>query len=199
MISLNHLACLAIILLLSGALFFCTKPQRLAKTEAGQGDAWIQALGLEPHPEGGFFKVTYRSEITAGKENLPDNFSGERVLGGSIYYLLIGNDFSALHTLQQDELWAFHDGTGLILDLLDGEGNHTQKSLGNNPASGDQPQVLVPAGALFGASVRNGGFALVSCITIPGFDYADWDMPARKTLLEAYPQHGELVTKLTRP
>jgi len=195
-----YLAFFAIMLILSAVLFFyCGASSDEKFSATSQGEAWIQALGLEPHPEGGFFKVSYRSQITAPNEDLPDNFSGERVLAGSIYYLLIGEDFSALHTLQQDELWAFHDGTGLIIDMLDAEGTHSQKSLGKDPTSADQPQVLVPAGRLFAASVRDGGYALVSCVTIPGFDFADWEMPSRKSLLETFPQRRELVTKLTRP
>jgi len=68
----------------------------------------IKKLGLEPHPEGGYFKETYRSEEEIDEGSLSASFNGKRAVSTCIYFLLTSNDFSAFHRIQQDEIWHFY-------------------------------------------------------------------------------------------
>jgi len=159
---------------------------------------WINQLGLEPHPEGGCFKEIYRSEATVPGEALP-GYDGPRNLGTSIYFLLQDEEFSALHRIKQDELWHFYAGSTLTVHVIDVAGRYSPIRMGPDPEAGECVQALVPGGSLFGASVDGSrGYALVGCTCIPGFDFADFEMLGRDELLGRYPQHKELIERLTR-
>lgn len=160
---------------------------------------WIQQLGLHRHPEGGWFRETYRSTEQIAGEHLPARFSGARAFGTMIYYLLETGNFSAWHRIQQDEGWHFYDGATVLLHLISPEGDYTQRRLGRNLAAGEEPQAWVPAGWYFAATVVEGGrFSLVGCTVAPGFDFADFDMPSRAQLCARYPAHREVIERLTR-
>ncbi len=159
---------------------------------------WIERLALESHPEGGHFKEIYRSAATMPGEVLP-GYEGRRNLGTSIYFLLRDSEFSALHRIRQDELWHFYAGSALTVHVIDSAGDYRPIRMGPDPEAGQLPQALVPGGSLFGASLADGrGYALVACTCIPGFDFADFEMPAREELLDRYPQHRALIERLTR-
>jgi len=96
-----------------------------------------------------------------------------------------------------DEVWHFYDGAPLTLYLLSEQGLESVM-LGRDVVRGEQPQVSIPAGVLQAAAPR-GDYTLVGCTVAPGFDFADWEMPARDTLLARYPEHAELFRQLTRP
>jgi predicted cupin superfamily sugar epimerase len=156
--------------------------------------AWIDRLQLQRHPEGGWFRETYRSEEMVAATALPPRFGGSRALGTAIYFLLEGEDFSALHRLKADEIWHFYDGGGVTLHVLAADGNYSTVSLGRK-----LPQVVVRAGCLFAATVTDvRSFALVGCTLAPGFDFADFQMPGRDKLCRLYPQHRKLIERLTR-
>jgi len=161
--------------------------------------ALVAALDLAPHPEGGFYRETYRAPIEVPAAALPRHFAGgPRAAATSIYFLLGADDFSALHRIAADELWFFHAGHPLdVIGFLPGQSAPTTWTLGLPPDG--VPYALVPAGTLFGSRVRSGGrFALVSCVVAPGFDFRDFTMPDRQTLVSAFPDHAALVTSLTR-
>jgi len=159
---------------------------------------WIERLGLEPHPEGGYFREVYRSSATVPGEALP-GYRAPRNLGTSIYFLLRDDEFSALHRIKQDELWHFYAGSALTVHVIDSAGDYCPLHMGPDPEAGQLPQALVPGGSLFGASLVEGkGYALVGCTCIPGFDFADFQMPEREELLRRYPRHRELIVRLTR-
>lgn len=159
---------------------------------------WIMHLGLQPHPEGGYFKEVYRSPATVPGEVLP-GYDGPRNLGTSIYFLLQDDQFSALHRVKQDELWHFYAGSTLTVHVIDAAARYASIRMGSDPEAGECPQALVPGGSLFGASMDgNRGYALVGCTCVPGFDFADFEMPSREDLLGRYPQHRELIHRLTR-
>lgn len=143
---------------------------------------WIEKLGLEPHPEGGWYRRVYQSERTQ---------KGGRPLMTSIYYLLEAEDFSALHRLGQDEQWHFYAGAPITIHEIDAEGSYLPVTLGE----GDF-QHTVKAGNLFGATV-DGDYALVGCTVVPGFDFADFEMPPRSQLLAVYPVLAEVIMRLT--
>jgi uncharacterized protein len=161
--------------------------------------AWVERLGLRRHPEGGYYRETYRSEEGISGNHLPARFGGDRAFSTAIYFLLEGEDFSALHTIKQDEVWHFYEGSSLTIHVIEADGTHAAIRLGRNLGAGEEPQAVVRAGRLFGAVVNDpASFALVGCTVAPGFDFADFEMPTRDSLLARYPQHRDLIERLTR-
>lgn len=164
-----------------------------------EADEYIAQLGLKPHPEGGFFRETYRCPETIAQAHLPARFSGARSFVTAIYFLLRSQDFSALHRMRQDELWHFYDGTTLHIAVIDPQGALSTIRLGRDLAAGEVLQAVVPGGCLFGARVAAANsFTLVGCTVAPGFDFADFEMPSRASLLADYPQHRDVIAALTR-
>lgn len=160
---------------------------------------WIEKLQLAPHPEGGFFRQTYKSEIMIKREALPGGFSGARAASTAIYFLLEGQNFSAFHRLQSDELWHVYAGAPLWVHEIDPAGNYSRIVLGSNPDAGEVLQAVVPAGNWFASHVAGwSSFALVGCTVAPGFDFQDFEMGNRRDLVARYPQHHDLIARLTR-
>lgn len=160
---------------------------------------WIETLELQPHPEGGWYREMYRASESIAQSALPARFAGERSFSTAIYYLLGPGDFSALHRIQQDELWHFYDGAQLVIDVIHPKGTAEQLHLGRNATAGEQPLAVVPAGSWFGAHVAEpDGYCLAGCTVAPGFDFADFEMPSRDELLELFPQHRAVIERLTR-
>jgi predicted cupin superfamily sugar epimerase len=160
---------------------------------------WLVGLQLRRHPEGGYYRETYRSSEAIAAAGLPPRFGGDRALSTAIYFLLEGDDFSALHRIKQDEVWHFYDGTALAVHVIDPSGCHSTIRLGRNLDSGEVPQAVVKAGCYFGASVCDPrSYALVGCTVAPGFDFADFELPGREELCRLYPQHEPLINRLTR-
>lgn len=160
---------------------------------------WIEALQLERHPEGGWFRETYRSTETIARQHLPPRFGGDRALATMIYYLLEAGDVSALHRIKQDEGWHVYDGGPLELHLISPAGDYSLVMLGRDPAVGLLPQAVAPAGWLFGARVPDGAaFCLAGCTVAPGFDFADFEMPPRQALLAEHPRHGGVIERMGR-
>ncbi len=160
---------------------------------------WIDRLKLESHPEGGFFRQTYRAPLILEQSALPATFQGPRSASTAIYFLLAGEDFSALHCLAADEVWHFYAGGALLVHSIDLNGNHRVVKLGPNLEAGEQFQCVVPAGNWFGSCLEEPGtYALVGCTVAPGFDFAEFEMAERAVLLTQYPDHRALIEKLTR-
>lgn len=162
---------------------------------------WIEQLGLAPHPEGGYFRETYRAAERIAAAALPVRFGGERAFSTAVYFLLTADAFSAWHRIRSDELWHFHAGDPVTLHVLDADGRGTLAThrLGCDPASGAPPQVTIPAGAWFAAEIEAPGrFALVGCTVAPGFDFADFELGARRDLLARYPAQRAAIERLTR-
>lgn len=160
---------------------------------------YIQALDLQPHPEGGWYRESYRAPELIPPEGLPERFVGARSFATAIYFLLTAETFSALHRLKSDELWHFYAGSPLTVHCIEPDGTHRRLLLGDDIARGESFQVLVPAGCWFGARVEaEGGFSLVGCTVAPGFDFTDFEMGDRAELQRRYPQHRDLIEALTR-
>jgi predicted cupin superfamily sugar epimerase len=113
----------------------------------------------------------------------------------SILFLLTGENFSAFHRLSSDEAWHFYRGDSMAIEIIDAAGRHERRSIGP-----DGPwQTVVPAGTHFGSHVPNPlGYALVGCDVAPGFEFADFYLATRSVMLAQYPQHAQLIAKLTR-
>jgi len=159
----------------------------------------IEQYGLQPHPEGGFFTQTYRSQGRIPKAALPAEFAGERNFSTAIVFLLRENDFSALHRLRQDEVWHFYLGGALRLVTISPDGQCSETILGRNGTAGDVVQAVVPAGCWFGAKPAEGAiFSFVGCTVAPGFDFADFELAQRSDLLEGFPDLETVILSFTR-
>jgi predicted cupin superfamily sugar epimerase len=160
---------------------------------------WIEKLGLEGHPEGGYYRQTYKADLVLTKESLPREFAGARAASTAIYFLLEGQKFSAFHRLRSDEMWHFYLGATVSVHAIDKDGRYSEILLGRDPEAGEVLQAVVKAGCWFASRVQDGkGFALVGCTVAPGFDFEDFEMAKREESVRAYPQHREVIEKLTR-
>lgn len=148
----------------------------------------VEALGLKPHPEGGFFTETYRHERAVG----------DRSLATAIYYLLVDGNPSRMHRVTSDEVWHFYLGDPLEMLQLRADGTSQIVRIGTAIERGDRPQVLVPGGVWQGTRVAPGGrYALIGATVAPGFDFADFSMGDREALSRAYPDRCDLIAALT--
>lgn len=162
-------------------------------------DALKKELGLAPHPEGGFFRETYRSEETAGPGLLPERFPGERSFSTAIYFLLSRGDFSAFHRIKSDEIWHFYSGSTIIIHMIFPDGRLVQKKLGRRPYREESFQLVVQRGCWFAAGLENENtYALVGCTVSPGFDFGDFEIAERDRLISSYPEHRKIIEKFTR-
>ena len=162
-------------------------------------DEWIRQLDLQPHPEGGWFSEVYRASEVVPQQGLPDRFTGDRAFSTAIYYLLDAGEFSALHRIRQDEVWHFYDGATLSVAVVRPNGDAETLLLGRDLVAGERPLAVVPAGCWFGAAVHGDwGYSLVGCTVAPGFDFDDFEMAKRGELLASFPQHRQLIERLTR-
>jgi predicted cupin superfamily sugar epimerase len=162
-------------------------------------DEWIRKLSLSAHPEGGYFKEVYRSNEFVKKEHLPPRFTGNRCFATSIYFLLKSGEFSAFHRIRQDEIWHFYDGCPLTIHMISENGVYSSAALGNKAKKGMHLQFCVPAGCYFGALPdEEYSYSLTGCTVAPGFEYDDFEMPERNTLISLFPQHTAIIEKLTR-
>jgi predicted cupin superfamily sugar epimerase len=160
---------------------------------------WIENLALIRHPEGGYYRETYRSPFEIKMSSLPDGFDGPRSSSTAVYYLLDRGDVSVFHRLRSDEMWHFYDGHALLIHVLDEREGHSLIKLGRALEEGEALQALVPAGRWFGAELAESDqWALVGCTVSPGFDFKDFEMARRERLLESFPAHRDLVERLTR-
>jgi len=159
-----------------------------------QAKYYIEKLDMQPHPEGGFYKETYRSQSTTP---VGDN-KQERHHSTAIYFLLLEDKFSAFHRIKSDELWHFYAGQPIEIFYFDAQNNLQTIRLGNNPEKGEQFQAVVPAGCWFASRMAQpDAYALVGCTVAPGFDFQDFEMAERQALLRQYPQHAQIITELT--
>ncbi len=159
---------------------------------------YIARFQLQPHPEGGYFRETYRSTETVSARALPSRFAGNRALGTAIVFLLPSAQISCFHRIRADEIWHFYAGSPLTLHILDHDGSYRHLLLGPDIHSGHFPQTVVLHDTWFAASVAApDAFSLTGCTTAPGFDFEDFEMASRQDLLARFPRHADLVRRLT--
>jgi uncharacterized protein len=143
----------------------------------------IHRLGLVPHPEGGYYRETFRSSLTL---DLPDG--RRRSASTAIHYLLPPGTRSAWHRVASDEVWHHYDGGPLRLHLL---------GTGTRRLDRSEPQVVVPAG-VWQAAEPEGEGVLCGCTVAPGFDFADFEMGSAAELLREFPGDGQLIQRMLR-
>ncbi len=157
----------------------------------------INILKLQPHPEGGFYKETYRSTFHISEDAYKFSFEDKRSLSTVIYFLLKSGQVSKFHKLKFDEIWFYHSGCPLLIHMIDETGNYSVVRLGMNPDNGEMPQFLVPANVIFGSEPAEvNSFSLVSCMVSPGFDFRDFHLYNEKELTELFPQHKSVINRL---
>ncbi|NJN96988.1 MAG: cupin domain-containing protein [Anaerolineales bacterium] len=162
----------------------------------------INLLQLEPLPhEGGFFHQTYRSPETIPAAALPARYEQERVLGTAIYFLLTPIDFSAMHRLDTAEIYHFYYGDPLEMLLLHPAGSGELFLLGNNLGEGQRPQKVVERDVWQGTRLAPGGqhgFALIGTTMAPGFEWVGFELGERDTLVQQYPDFGDMIAARVR-
>ncbi|WP_111684148.1 cupin domain-containing protein [Winogradskyella tangerina] len=158
----------------------------------------IKKLDLKPHPEGGYFKETYRSKGIIQAESLDTNYKGNRHYSTCIYFLLTSERFSALHRIKQDEIWHFYKGSPIRLHIISEEGDHSEYIIGDNLSKGQVPQLVVPGGNWFAAEIiEPDAIALVGCTVSPGFDFEDFELRSGAELTKMFPHLESTIKKLT--
>jgi uncharacterized protein len=151
----------------------------------------ISQYQLIPHPEGGYFRETYRARAT-----LPGT---GRSLSTAIYYLLPEGQRSLLHRIGADEVWHFYLGDPLLVIELQPEGPAKVTRLGRDPGKGELLQHVVPAGTWFGSMPAPGSkFSFVGCTVAPGFEFSDFELGEREALLTQFSEARDHVLALTR-
>lgn len=159
----------------------------------------IDLFDLQPHPEGGWYKESYKSveQITANA--LPNRFNDNRFFSSAIYFLLERGNFSAFHRIKSDECWHFYAGETLLIYIINESGDLEVVSLGSNITKGEFFQYVVPANCWF-ASVPapNSEYCFVGCTVAPAFDFKDFELANAKELSVTYPQHLDLIYSLCR-
>jgi predicted cupin superfamily sugar epimerase len=164
----------------------------LSDSIPGEARAWVDALGLVAHPEGGLYCETFRSPLVV------ETRSGNRAASTAIYFLLPAASFSAMHRVRSDEVWHHYDGDPVDLHTIDPAGTHCIVRLGRNLVEGERPQHVIGAGVWQAAVSVGRRFSLCGCTVAPGFDFADFEMPSRRELIRLFPQHATLLERVTR-
>ena len=158
----------------------------------------VTSLGLVSHPEGGWYRETYRAGESIPAAALPARFNGDRSICTAIYYLLEKGQVSKFHRIRSDELWHFYAGTQLTIHIFSPQSGYRTLLLGSDLKNGAVYQAVVPAGCWFGAEVSGeGGYSLVGCTVAPGFDFTDFEMAGREALLMEFPEQDGVIRRLT--
>ena len=154
--------------------------------------AIIAALGLVPHPEGGFYRETYRAPLALRAPQ------GERAASTAIYFLLPASGLSALHRVRSDEVWHHYAGGAVAVHAIDEATRaHVVHRVGPDLVGGERPQLVGPAGTWQATVAPGPRWALCGCTVAPGFDFADFEMPTRDALTARMPELRAVIESLT--
>ncbi|GAB2646815.1 cupin domain-containing protein [Gordonia jinhuaensis] len=138
---------------------------------------WAHGLDLRPHPEGGWFRQTWVSDVTVPTSILPDGYEAPRASATAILFLLLPDEQSAWHRVRGAEIWLYHRGAPVELSIGGGAAApgraHTVR-LGPDLAAGDRPQFVIAPGEWQRARPAGDEASLVTCVVSPGFDFADF-------------------------
>ncbi len=152
----------------------------------------IRELALQPHPEGGYYRETYRAAAVD---------AAGRCASTMIYFLLERGQVSRLHRIDADEGWHLYLGGPLRIIELDERASESPPEitvLGSDLEHGERPQHLVLAGRWFGAELVAGApYALVGCTVAPGFEFARFELGRREFLEKTFPAAAEIIRYLT--
>ena len=159
----------------------------------------VSQYQLQVHPEGGWYKETYKSWEVIAQNALPQRFSGERAFSTAIYFLLDQGNFSAFHRIKSDECWHFYYGDPLEVFVLLQDGTLQIIELGNDIAAGQVFQFIVPANCWFASRpAPSSAYSFVGCTVAPGFDFADFELADAGQLAGEFPAHSAIIHELCR-
>ncbi len=154
----------------------------------------IAKLGLIPlEIEGGFFRENYKSQVNV------ESILGRRSECTAIYYMVTEESFSALHIVDQDEIFHFYSGDEVEMFQILPDGTSKTIIIGS-VENGHEPQIIVPRGVWQGTKLRSPGkgkWALLGCTVAPGFEYENFTLKSRDELSRLYPQHKEQIIRFT--
>lgn len=159
----------------------------------------VKKYEMLPHPEGGWYKETYRSKEQINGNALPKRFSENRSFSTAIYFLMEKGNFSGFHRIKSDECWHFYAGQTLLVYVINNAGNLDIIKLGNNIEMGECFQYVVPANCWFASRPADESeFSFVGCTVAPGFDFADFELAVANNLSLEFPQHKSIIDSLCR-
>ena len=171
----------------------------------------IARFGLQPHPEGGWYAETFRSDVPIKAQQVKQNGAEaeaeaekttiSRCASTAIYFLVAPGSVSRLHRIQSDECWHFYMGSALTIVEIDEDSNEcVVTQLGQNIAKGEVPQYVVKANRWFGSFSTSDDpsiFSFVGCTVAPGFEFEDFELASRAMLLQKHPKATDYIIKLT--
>ena len=159
----------------------------------------IQQFDLQPHPEGGWYKQTYKSSEQVVASALPERFKNNRNFSTAIYFLLEQRNFSAFHRIKSDECWHFYAGDALLIYVIQQNGTLDIITLGNDMEKGQLFQYVVPANCWFASRPAPGSeYCFVGCTVSPGFEFDDLELANANELTALYPLHKDVISELCR-
>jgi uncharacterized protein len=162
-------------------------------------DQLVQKFTMLPHPEGGYYKETYRCIQTIPQQILSRKFAGERNISTAIYFLLEQGNFSGFHKIKSDECWHFYAGGPMNVYVIHINGHLEIIRLGNDINLSQTFQHVVPSGCWFASEpAPNASFSFVGCTVAPGFDFDDFELAKAADLIKVYPQHKDIINRLCR-
>ena len=160
--------------------------------------SWIDALQLEAHPRGGWFREAWQSAEPLPVEALPGRFPEGRTFGASWHFVCTEDAPRRFHRRRSDALWLWQGGNPLTLHLLDEDGGYAKRVLGPNVAQGERLQVHVPHGTWCAAETAvPGSDALVSLLCVPACADSDVEEAGLDAMLGLYPAHESLLRRLS--
>jgi len=159
----------------------------------------IDLYGLQPHPEGGWYKQTYKSNEQIPAEALPGRIYGSRAFSTAIYFLLQQNEFSAFHRIKSDECWHFYAGDPLLIYVIKTSGELEIISLGGDIENEQLFQYIVPANCWFASRpAPESSWSFVGCTVSPGFEFSDFELVKASALIAEYPRYEKIIQELCR-
>ena len=159
----------------------------------------IQKYNLEPHPEGGWYTQTYKSNEQIAADALPERFGANRSFSTAIYFLLEKGNFSAFHRIKSDECWHFYAGDPLLIYIIEQNGELKVISIGNDFKKGQSFQYVVPANCWFASRpAPKSEYCFVGCTVSPAFEFDDLELANATELSVVYPQHKSFIEELCR-
>ena len=162
----------------------------------------ILKLGLQPHPERGYYRETYRATAAVQLERQVSRpgTSHTRAASTAIYFLITANEPATfLHRLVSDEVFHLYDGGPLEILRLFPDGTWDVAVLGMDLDAGERPQIVIPAGTWFGTELGAGAsHCLVGCTVAPGFEFADFELAQGPELEVRYPAAADRIRRMSR-
>lgn len=153
-------------------------------------------LGLQPHPERGFYRETFRSSSTvlAFERQVP------RAASTGIYFLVTAaQPATFLHRLQSDEVFHLYEGGPLDILRLAPDGSWDAPRLGLDLHVGERPQIAIPSGTWFGTELAEGvPYCLIGCTVAPGFEFSDFELAEGPELAARYPTAADRIRRMSR-